>query len=99
LRTIQAEGIKHLKDGDRQKYVPPIGGGLGATLIPMVQQLPLADILPRSSVPYGQGPYQLAEARVVSDHTMAQVKSEQLIFFPLLGFTSQMSTLRSHHYH
>lgn len=63
-----------MKDADRQKYVPPIGRGLGATLIPMVQQLPLADILPRSSVPYGQGLYQLAEARVVSDHTMAQVK-------------------------
>ncbi|KAH8933410.1 hypothetical protein BDL97_18G029700 [Sphagnum fallax] len=79
LRTIQAEGIQHLKNADRQKYVPPIGGGFGATLIPMVQQLPLADILPRSSVPYGQGPYQLAEARVVSEHTMAQVVTQGMV--------------------
>jgi hypothetical protein len=76
LRTIQAEGIQHLKDADRRKYVPPIGWGFGATSIPIVEQLALADVLPKSSVPYGVGPYQFAQARIVMEHTMAQVVTQ-----------------------
>ncbi|CAK9202666.1 unnamed protein product [Sphagnum troendelagicum] len=76
LRTIQAEGIQHLKDADRRKYVPPIGWGFGATSNPIVEQLALADVLPKSSVPYGVGSYQFAQARIVMEHTMAQVVTQ-----------------------
>jgi hypothetical protein len=55
--------------------VPPIGWGFGATSIPIVEQLALADVLPKSSVPYGVGSYQFAQARIVMEHTMAQVKT------------------------
>lgn len=73
LRIVQAKGVQGLSDTDKRKYVPPMGGGFGVNSAPMFQQLSLADVLPNASVPFGPGPYQFAQARMVEDHTMSQV--------------------------
>lgn len=73
LRTIQAKGIQGLNAADRKKYVPPVGGGFGAVSIPVIDQLALADVTPNATIPYGPGPYQYSQARIVADHVMTQV--------------------------
>ena len=73
IRTIQAKGIQGLNEADKKKYVPPIGGGFAAASMPLMDQLALADVISNSSNPYGTGPYQYSQARIVADHVMTKV--------------------------
>ena len=74
IRTIQAKGIQGLNEADKKKYVPPIGGGFAAASMPLMDQLALADVISNSSNPYGTGPYQYSQARIVADHVMTKVR-------------------------
>ena len=73
LRAVEAKGVQGLSDADRRKYVPPMGTGFGLNSNSLVKQLSLADVLPNASAPFGPGPYNFAQARLVEDHTMSQV--------------------------
>ncbi|KAG0620209.1 hypothetical protein M758_4G198200 [Ceratodon purpureus] len=79
LRTIQAKGIQGLNEADRKKFVPPVGGGFGAVSIPIIDQLALADVTPNVTTPYGPGPYQYSQARIVADHVMTQVVEKGMV--------------------
>ena len=79
LRTIQAKGIKGLREEERKNYVPPVGGGFGAVSIPLVDQLALAESTSSATIPYGPGPFKYSQARIVADHVMAQVHMQSCI--------------------
>ena len=73
MRKIQAKGIQGLSETEKRMYVPPAGGGFGAGSIPLVDQLALAQVTPSAAIPYGPGPFQYSQARIVADHVMTQV--------------------------
>jgi len=75
LRKIQAKGIQGLSEAEKKMYVPPLGSGFGASSIPLVDQLALAQVTPSAAIPYGPGPFQYSQARIVADHVMTQVHS------------------------
>ncbi|KAG0631380.1 hypothetical protein M758_1G249000 [Ceratodon purpureus] len=80
LRTIQAEGIQGLSEEDRKKYIPQIGGTFGAFAIPFIDQLALAESAPNSAaIPYGPGPFQYSQARIVADNVMTQVVEKGMV--------------------
>ncbi|EFJ19988.1 hypothetical protein SELMODRAFT_177305 [Selaginella moellendorffii] len=78
LRTVQTKGIQGLSVGDRKRYSPPIKRG-SALSYEIFQQSLQPDVLANASVPFGPGPYRFAQARIVQDHTMAQVVRQALV--------------------
>ncbi|XP_024382482.1 protein RETICULATA-RELATED 5, chloroplastic [Physcomitrium patens] len=76
LRKIQANGFQGLSEKEKKTYVPPVGGGFGGVPIPLIDQLALADV---ASNPYGSGPYQYSQARIVADHVMSQVVEKGML--------------------
>lgn len=73
LRKIQAKGIQGLSEEEKKSYVPAVGGGFGDVSIPLVDQLALAQVTPSAAIPYGPGPFQYSQARIVADHVMTEV--------------------------
>lgn len=73
--------------------MPPIGGGFAAASMPLMDQLALADVISLSSSPYGTGPYQYSQSRIVADHVMTKVR------LGLTGFVLFLFLLSYHLFH
>ncbi|KAL0724831.1 hypothetical protein Bca4012_039430 [Brassica carinata] len=73
LRTVQAEGIRGLSKSERKLYTPPAGSGFISGFSSFSRRSTFDMSLPTQIVPFGPSSYLSAQARVVEDHTMAQV--------------------------
>jgi len=74
LRKIQAKGIQGLSEEEKKIYVPPLGAGFGASSGRLVDQLTLSQVAPSLAIPYGPGPFQYVQARIVADYVMTEVQ-------------------------
>lgn len=63
MRTIQASGVQALTEAEQKIYMPRSGSRHGALTVPF----PVLREL------FQRGPYQFAQARIVSEYTMANV--------------------------
>lgn len=72
LRTVQAEGIRGLRNGERKLYAPPAGSGFISGFTSSTGRSLIDSISSSPSSLFGPSSYLSAQARVVDDYTMSQ---------------------------
>ncbi|KAG6502456.1 protein RETICULATA-RELATED 5, chloroplastic-like [Zingiber officinale] len=72
LRTVQAEGIRGLRNGERKLYAPPAGSGFISGFTSVTGRSLIDSISSSPSYLFGPSSYLSAQARVVDDYTMSQ---------------------------
>ncbi|KAJ7531066.1 hypothetical protein O6H91_14G031200 [Diphasiastrum complanatum] len=77
LLAVQAKGVQGLSDAEKRKFIPPTDS-FGDNSFQLIQKLALTNLLPMVSFSFGPGPYQFAQAHIVSDYVMAQVVTQAM---------------------
>ncbi|XP_047978305.1 protein RETICULATA-RELATED 6, chloroplastic-like isoform X2 [Salvia hispanica] len=73
LRTVQAEGVHGLSEGDRKKYAPPAGSGFISGFPSISRRSSKDTSFFNLSGPFGPMSYLSIQARAVEDYTMSQI--------------------------
>ncbi|KAL1544810.1 Protein RETICULATA-RELATED 6, chloroplastic [Salvia divinorum] len=73
LRTVQAEGVRGLSEGDRKKYAPPAGSGFISGFPSISRRSSKETSFVNQSGPFGPMSYLSIQARAVEDYTMSQI--------------------------
>lgn len=73
LRTVQAEGVRALSEGDRKKYAPPAGSGFISGFPSISRRSSVDTSFSSQSTTFGPRSYLSIQARAVEDYTMSQI--------------------------
>lgn len=76
--------MQALSKADKEKYIPPAGGGYKFKSSPL-DNSGFLNSLPDQPGLFGPGPYRFAQARIMEDYSMAQVVSQVIAEGGALG--------------